>query len=66
MIAAIGGFLAKTVGLHLLKGGAAEITTAEKVLTGLGFRGGVGLALGLFIGHAGFRKCVLDLLHSLL
>ena len=59
MIAAIGGFLAKTVGLHLLKGG--EITAAEKVLTGLGFRGGVGLALGLFIGHAGFRKCVLDL-----
>ena len=47
-----------------MKGG--EITAAEKVLTGLGFRGGVGLALGLFIGHAGFRKCVLDLFSSLL
>ena len=64
MIAAIGGFLAKTVGLHILKGG--EITAAEKLLTGLGFRGGVGIFIGLFIGHSGFRKCVLDLFHSIL
>lgn len=65
ILSAIGGFLVKTLGGHILKGGGGAVSEFEAALTGLGFRGAVGLFLGLFIGHADFRACVVDLFKGL-
>ena len=71
ILAAVGGFglkfLGRTIGTHLFSGELSKLSVgaAQIVIEGLGFRGIVGLVLGLGISHKGFRDGIFAAVKSL-
>ena len=67
----VGGFALKfagrTIGTHLFSKelGGLSLGAAQFVIEGLGFRGILGLVLGLYATHKGFRDGIKSALFSL-